>query len=199
MSSVILVAPAGAGKDETFALLEPYGYRRYAFGDNIRTVCRILRNEGVQEAYCELFQMFNWNPPQNLWRKLEEFQQIPQEDTKDRKLLQELGTYCREYDDYIWVRPLRELAEYQSNMCITDCRRRSEFEQFLGFTSIYIDAPLELRLERLRRRDGTVREADLKHKAEQEIELLRDRCNYIVDNSGTLEELEKQLLSCLRL
>ena len=190
--NIILIGPAGSGKDTIFELLEPRGYQRYAFGDNIRLVARTLRINGVQPAYHLLYQMFDWNPPPNLLRKLEEFRQIP-EDTKDRKLLQELGTYCREYDDYIWLRPVSQHAQYKDNMCITDCRRKTEFESFSSFTSIYIDGPYELRLERLRQRDGSVDELALKHKAEQEIESLRDRCTYKVHNSGSLWDLKFQL------
>jgi dephospho-CoA kinase len=137
--------------------------------------------------------MFNMSPPPNLWRKLEEFRSIPKHDDKDRKLLQELGTYSREYDDNIWLRPIRELANYKDNMCITDCRRQWEFHMFQEFTSLYIDAPYELRLERLRKRDGSVDELALKHKAEQEIESLREQCDFIVDNSSTIGHLQEQL------
>lgn len=195
--NLILISPAGGGKDTLFSCL-PQNYRRYAFGDNIRLVARNLRINGVQPAYSQLRQMFDLNPPPNLLRKLEEFRRIPQ-DTKDRKLLQELGTYCRCYDDYIWIRPIAQVAEYQSNMCITDCRRTTEFNSFPKFTSVYINTPYELRLERLKERDGTVDELALKHKAEQEIESLRSRCTYTIDNSGTLEDLKRELSSCLGL
>lgn len=195
--NLILISPAGGGKDTVFSCL-PQNYRRYAFGDNIRLVARNLRINGVQPAYSQLRQMFDLNPPPNLLRKLEEFRRIPQ-DTKDRKLLQELGTYCREYDDYIWIRPVSHAAEFEGNMIITDCRRKIELESFPRFTSVYIDTPYELRLERLRERDGSVDELALQHKAEQEIESLRSRCDYTVDNSGTLEDLKRGLSSCLGL
>jgi len=189
--NIILCGTAGSGKDTVFDLLD--GYHRYAFGDNIRLVARTLRINGVQPAYHLLYQMFDWSPPPNLLRKLEEFRSIPKHDDKDRRLLQELGTYCREYDDYIWMRPLLHDAEYKDNMCITDCRRESELKAFPKFTSVYIDTPLELRLERMRARDGAVDELALTHKAEQEIELLRPQCMFVITNDGTLENLKMQL------
>jgi dephospho-CoA kinase len=196
--NIILVAPAGAGKDTVFSLLEPKGFRRYAFGDNIRLVCRTLRINGIQQAYHLLYQMLDWSVPPNLLRKLEEFRRIPKHDEKDRRLLQELGTYCREYDDNIWIRDIRKTAEYSKNMVITDCRRSTELKSFPDFVSIYIDSPYEQCLERLKERDGTVDELALQHKAEQEIESLREQCDFIVDNSSTIEHLQEQLEEILK-
>lgn len=192
MPNIILVSPAGGGKDEFFSLL-PSNYKRYAFGDNIRLVCKNLRVNGVHSAFAQLSQMFGLESPPNLLRKLQEFKSIPKHDEKDRAILQALGTWCVDYDDYIWTRPIRMIAEYKKNMCITDCRRFIEFNAFLDFVSVYIDTPYDLRLERLQKRDGTVDEQALQHKAESEIELLRPVCNFIVDNSGNIGKLQVQI------
>ncbi len=193
--NIILIGTAGSGKDEFFRCLQncDQRFKRYAFGDPIRLVARNLRINGVEPAYSQLYQLFQMNPPPNLLRKLKELREIPKTDEKDRRLLQELGTYCREYDDYIWLRDIRETAQHKDYMCITDCRRKTELESFPDFISIYIDAPYAVRIERLRQRDRSVDELALKHKAEQEIELLKPMCNFTITNDGTLDELKVQL------
>lgn len=195
MPKFILIGEAGSGKD-TFANILPE-YHRFAFGDEIALVCRNLRVNGVQAAYQQLVPMFNFNPPSDLLEKLTEFREIPRKGTKERKLKQAIGTYCRLWRDDIWTAPVREKVKKYDNVVITDCRRLSEFDMFPEFTSVYIDAALEVRLKRLKERDGYADVRDFDHPAEQEIRLLKHQCDYIVENNGTLEKLRKEIKEVL--
>ena len=197
MAQLIITGECGSGKD-TIADILGSEYSRFAFADELKLVCRNLRVNGVHAAFGQLRNLFEWNPPANLLRKLEELQQIPKHDEKDRRILQELGEWCRSIDSNIWIRPVRNNSHYLRNVIVTDMRKLHEFNSFPDFTSVYIDAPLPLRLERLRKRDGAVDELALKHKAESEIELLRSKCNHVVNNSGTLDELRLQVEEILK-
>ena len=126
-------------------------------------------------------------------KKLALFRSIPQGGLKDRLLKQELGTYCRDYDDLIWIRPVLLQAKKLQNVIITDCRRIVEFNSFFPeFTSVYIDATEAVRLERLKSRDGYT--GSLHHAAESEIKGLKELCDYCIMNNGGLEDFKKEVL-----
>ena len=65
-----------------------------------------------------------------------------------------------------------------------DCRIPFEFDlcEELGYTSIFIDCDEEVRKERAEK-DAVVFSPN--HNSENEVHLLKTRCNYIIDNSGS--------------
>ena len=189
----ILVGEICSGKD-TFAELLPH-FHRLAFGDEIGLVCRNLRINGVRGAYLQLAKLFEVTPV-NLLRNLEIFSRISKDCGKERKLKQELGTWCREQDNNIWIRRVQQ--QCKDNIVITDCRRKSEFDAFPNYISVFIDATLETRMERLKERDGVVDISMFQHKAEREIQSLRSRCDFIVENNGTREELQEKIQEVLK-
>ena len=201
----ILIGQAGAGKDTAYEIMnsiEPK-YQRLAFGDAIRDVASSLRSSyiGATDIYSTMTMLFYPRlPPKDLQRKLYELSQIPYEPPKDRRLLQELGTWAREYDDEIWMRVVSDAMESDSKWgyVITDCRRRSELTKFRNLISVYIECPEDIRLERLKKRDVTFDEASLRHKAEQEIPSLREDCDFIVYNDGDMDYLREQLGELLK-
>ena len=191
----ILCGEICSGKD-TFAELLPH-FHRLAFGDEIGLVCRNLRVNGVRGAYLQLSKLFEVTPP-NILRNLELFRRIPKDEPKERLLKQELGTWCREQDDNIWIRRVQEQCIGKDNIVITDVRRKSEFDAFPEYISVFIDATLETRMKRLRKRDGSADETMFQHKAEREIQSLRSRCDFIVENNGTREELQEKIEEILK-
>jgi dephospho-CoA kinase len=76
---------------------------------------------------------------------------------------------------------------------ITDCRRKSEFNAFKDFLSIYIDAPLSIRKQRIIDRDGHWDDEWPNHPAEKEIRELKWLCDFYITNDGTIEELKVKL------
>jgi dephospho-CoA kinase len=192
-----LVGEIGSGKD-TVASMIP-GYIRKAFGDPIRLVARNLRVNGVEAAYCQLCEMFKRNPPKDLRRILEEFKNIPQVDQKDRLLLQTLGTYCRENDDLIWVRQVTNGLSKDNNYVVTDVRRPTEFIEMCkkDFVMVYILSDIDLCVERVEKRDGSVNIEAFYHKAEADIKNLRTLCDITIDNTGSLQKLASQVSDLL--
>jgi len=197
----LVLGEAGSGKDTFADILTEYspGYHRYAFGDEIRNVCRTLREHGIVSTELQLLKLFNRKSPKGLLDKLFEFQKIPEEYPKDRKLLQELGTYCRLHDDYIWIRKVQDRTKGKDNIIITDCRRLIEFNSFENYIKVYIESTLENRIERLKKRDGIVDIQMFNHPAELEIRGLKSLCDYVVENNGSLDEFRKQIKEVLKL
>ena len=163
---LVLVGRAGAGKDTAAAYLAArYGFARYAFADRIKR----LAAELFPEAY-------GASP-------------------KPRALLQEVGTALRRVDPGVWVRYLlrRVEAEGRPRAVITDCRYRNELEACLerGFVPVAVECPAELRLARLLLRDGDAQAGTLGHESEAGVDLPPG--TLVLDNSGTVEDLHRQI------
>ena len=205
LKDFILIGQAGAGKDTAYEIMnsiEPK-YQRLAFGDAIRDVSTYIRKSSSPIVPYELMKSLFYPrlPPKSLQSKLYELQRVPYEPPKDRRLLQELGTWAREYDDEIWMRVVGDAmkrSDSAASYVITDCRRRSELTKFRNLISVYIECPEDIRLERLKKRDVTFDKASLRHKAEQEIPSLRDDCDFIVYNDGDMDYLREQLDELLK-
>lgn len=111
---------------------------------------------------------------------------------KDRDLLQKIGEKLREIDPLVWVRYTFNEADKYEKVVIPDCRRKNEYAWALekGYLPIHICADLDLRIDRLIKRDGVYPDLDL---LENESETGADELDFItVDNNGTLEELYRQ-------
>ena len=192
--NIVLVGEMGAGKDMVASLLP--NHTRRAFGDYIRMIAGYLRGGEVVAASWSLRKLFKENCPPNLLEKCCEWAKIPKPDNKDRALLQEVGTWCRQRCDEIWINAvLDHILPTDGPVVITDCRRRIELAacKARGFLSVAVEAVPEVRTIRLIERDGTFREEWLKHEAEREVANLMISCDLRVRNNGTIEDLLSQL------
>ena len=202
----ILIGQAGSGKDTAYEIMNSieHSYKRLAFGDAIRDVATYIRKSSSPIVPYELMKSLFYPrlPPKSLQSKLYELQQIPYEPPKDRRLLQELGTWAREYDDEIWMRVVKDAMKRSVDSAvsyvITDCRRRSELTKFRNLISVYIECPEDIRLERLKKRDVTFDTEALHHKAEREIPSLREDCDFVLYNDGDMDYLREQLEELLK-
>lgn len=190
--NLYLVGEAGSGKDQVASLLT--GYHRIALADPIRDLVKTLRDCGVGSAFVESLKLLGEdNVPKDLMHILRFYSQLPRT-SKERPLLQGIGTYYRECKDDVWINQGIAAMVSGSNV-ITDVRRRSELEAFkaLGFKGIYVECPEHIRVARLRQRDGGYDESSSKHKAESEIAGLKEFCDYVVVNDGSLADLESKV------
>jgi dephospho-CoA kinase len=191
-NSFVIVGYMGAGKD-TAALFMP-GYIRASFANELKIICRLIRMGGTKAAAEILTGLFSNKPPDNMMEKLMEFSKYPVNGEKDRKLLQEFGTdWARKHDSGIWIRALKNNLHKKNKYVITDARFMNEFMAFPDFHSIFIDADYEIRKQRIIARDGFWDDKWEKHSSEKEIELMKVRCKFIVNNNGTLEQLKSQI------
>lgn len=173
MKKIALIGRIASGKDTVAAFLcEHYGFKRYAFGDEIRDVCWRLFPERMTAA-----------------------------NGKDRRLLQEVGQFMRRFDENVWVKATlqRVYAENLSfgalskNIVISDVRQPNEFSHLreLGFTMVRVTARDEVRLERLKERGDVYRPEDLSHETESYVDHFE--VDYEIENSGSLVSLAEQV------
>ena len=126
---------------------------------------------------------------------------------KDRQLLQHIGTEVgrKVINNDIWVsrfvedtfiakQTYKDLYNKDIAFCSDDVRFRNEFQYLKsnGWIVIYLDVPDQIRLSRLKQRDGDAQEATLNHVSEMEIDTFKDEC-FKFDASGSLETTYQRL------
>lgn len=174
MPNIYICGKAGAGK--TYAakyFMEKFGYCQAKFAHPVYAIAR------------------NYFGMQN----------------KDRKLLQTIGTDAGRdtIDQDIWVNRFvqdTQIAKITSQLLglpdvffiCDDCRFPNEHEVLKnsGWIGIYLDAPDDIRAERLKNRDGDAQISTLGHSSETSIDLFKDELIRI-DSSKSLEETYAQL------
>lgn len=110
---------------------------------------------------------------------------------KQRRFYQELGDLTKKYYGKkvfaeIFETTTKEIEEDFDNVGLIlsdDCRIPFEFDSCkkLDYISIFVDCDKEVRKERAKK-DGVDYSPD--HNSENEVYLLRDRCDYIITNNG---------------
>lgn len=199
-----LIGRMGSGKDMVAKILAPFsqgGYHRLAFGDNIRLAVRMLRNEDIFGCASFMAKLFD-KLPENFLDILTEFSAYPIEEVKDRKILQDFGTWANRWQDDVWTRPVGKVINSDPNgrFVITDFRRASEMDYFQNknFIFIYVHADYEIRKKRLMERDGNFKEEWMNHRAEKEIPMLMRRCQFTLENNWGLDKLVNNVNYILR-
>lgn len=126
---------------------------------------------------------------------------------KPRKHYQVIGQTFRQLDPLVWVKHLqRELDQAEREwsylgedfaVIVTDLRQENELEQLHaeGFTTIKIVADEELRKERVIAKGDAWNEDSFNHETEQAVDGLGT--HYVIENNGTIEELEAKIRSVL--
>lgn len=113
-------------------------------------------------------------------------------DTKGRRLLQELGNVGREYDVDVWIKYLLDFIrrrvpdELFEVMIIDDWRFPNESKYFLDKPELYKVFTINIRAPKREVLKGTGAYKDVSETALDGY----SHFDYILDNSGTLEELE---------
>ena len=183
-----------SGKDTVGDIVSTlYGYERVAFGNTLKQICADIRLKNYAPVMSFMVNELGLSGEEAM-NRVWKYRQLPCNDRKDRLLLQTLGTDFRKIRDDIWVKPVREYAN--THQCvITDCRRIFELNSFPEAIKIFIDVPDHIIYERLKERDGYYDVDILTRESEIEIPDLKDMCDYVIDNSGTVAELRKQVRS----
>lgn len=127
--------------------------------------------------------------------------------TKDRKLLQYLGTDVgrAHINKNIWVDRFledtymvqvtsKELYDKEIKFCSDDVRFPNEHEALkeAGWVGIYLAVPDEIRIQRLGNRDGDAQVNTLQHASETALDSFKDELIQL-DSSGSLEDTYRKL------
>lgn len=185
-----LVGHAGSGKDTVaYYLTNAHGYKRLAFAESMKYYYGIQK--GYKGTRDEVIAQVNAN--------------------KNREELISFGMSWRDIDEDIWVKELdrrvKRVERFYADLgfplprfVITDVRFDNELDlirhKYHGII-IKVSAPLDVRLERMKRRGDVVRDlAFMNHESEQ----LADKItpDFIVDNSGSLADLACQMADIMQ-
>jgi dephospho-CoA kinase len=112
---------------------------------------------------------------------------------KNRDLLQKIGQKFREIRPTIWIDLTMDKAVNMDACVISDLRQSNEYSIALenGFLPIRINTDLNLRIDRIHKRDGSYPDLKL---LENESETGADKYKYFeISNNGSLEDLYKQI------
>lgn len=168
MVRIILLGKMGAGKDTVADILErQHCFFRFAFAGKLKIIAR--------ELFPEEFEGGN----------------------KPRALLQVVGQKMREIKKDCWTNYLLNQTEkprYIKEHCvITDCRYLNELEiaKQHGFIPVMVVCADDVRLNRLKARDGSFDPATFGHASETELDGVE--VPWIIDNTGSLIGLKAQI------
>ena len=159
-----------SGKDTIGSyLIQRYNCKRFAFADEVKRLAR------------ELFP--------------EEFVQ----NDKPVDLLQWLGNTMRQRNPDVWINKLSTMIQLTKdpvpNLVVTDVRYPNEVQALkkLGFTIVKVQVPVEVSVERCKATEINFTEELLLHESEQLAQSNEQYYDYIIENTGTLEELYKKV------
>lgn len=128
-----------------------------------------------------------------------------------RKLMQDYGQMCRElfgidvWNETLWGEIQNEYELYSEldgrelKFVIADGRQLNEFKYWKGkgFTSVGVCANRELRADRLYKRDGVNEAANFEHDTEKQALQCALKCDYVINNNGSLEEAVQAIKSII--
>ena len=162
-----------------------------AFGNPLKEICCRIRLGDFQTVIPFMINSLGVSGVEAI-KMLKKYQDIPCNDRKDRLLLQTLGTDFRKLKNDIWVQPVKNYAK--NHKCvITDCRRIFELISFPEAFKVFIDVPDHIIYKRLKERDGYYDVDILTRESEIEIPGLKDKCDCVIDNSGSFKQLAKNV------
>lgn len=102
-------------------------------------------------------------------------------------------------DKNVWInKAIKDIQGKTKDFVISDIRYQNEYDAFLsaGFIPILIDCELNTRIERVIKRDGNIDLSLLEKEGEQAYKKFIP--NFIIDNNGSFEDLEKQVVDIIR-
>lgn len=169
-TKIALIGKMRSGKDAVGQILtEEYGFSRYAFGDEIRSITKEL------------------------------YPQYYEGGRKPRSLLQGFGQDARSYAENVWVDALlrRVDREQPERIVITDLRQPNEYRKMKeqGYVFIRIDADDDVRRQRMEAA-GERWDESITHETESYVDGFASDYR-IWNNTDGLEELQREVRSIM--
>ncbi len=122
---------------------------------------------------------------------------VPVQEGKNRTLLQLLGTEVgRAWDENLWTNIFETKVEElgpDARIVNDNLRFPNEFDSLerLGFTTVFLETPSDIRAKRYEQEYGQpMNEAQLAHASEAYLDEIRNRSDFVYENTGNKERLE---------
>ncbi|MGG0667819.1 hypothetical protein ABE073_04735 [Lederbergia citrisecunda] len=164
MKKIVLIGKMRSGKD-TLAeyAIDKYGYKRFAFGDGIRSVAQILFPEEMSNG-----------KPRALLQGIGQLMRSLDENVWVKNCFHRISI---EKDVIPIITDLRQPNEY------IKCKEE-------GYISIKVECDEDIRLQRILSENDSFNLNDLKHETEMHIDTYD--CDYVIKNDKGLEHLYSQ-------
>jgi thymidylate kinase len=192
---------SGSGKDVTGNIIKKYlqHYEIKKFGGKLKEIASILTGIPIENFENQEFKKTNLSSEWNIKKKIKKHYASRvdyfkyEEEMTARTLLQTLGTDClrNNLHEDVWVNALfseykspKMSEKYPSDWIITDVRFENEIKRIEELGGITI---------RINRINNSPINA---HPSETSLDDWNFK--YIIDNNGTLEELEEKILNILK-
>ncbi len=159
-----LCGEARSGKDTVGAyLIEHHGFKRFSFGDGIRSICKTLYPDQMAE-----------NKPRALLQGVGQSLRRFDENVWVNLAFQDIG-------------------KHEGNVVVTDLRQPNEYERLKseGFVIIRVNASSTVRIERMIEIGDEFKPEDLAHETERHIDSFD--VDYELYNSGRIIDLYQQI------
>ncbi|AIF68644.1 hypothetical protein PAP_01010 [Palaeococcus pacificus DY20341] len=182
-----VVGKIAAGKTTIAKFLEEFGF------------CRVSCSDPLIDLLTHNVEEYSWVP------------ELPEKAEPTRDKLIDYGKYLKErYGEDILIRLALDKKRHCENVVIDGVRSRGEIEAVKRHSGIvlYVDAPSEVRYERLKQRNASKDKViqsyeDFLKMDEAEEELyhtskLKHLADFVVSNDGTLEELKSKVVELLK-
>lgn len=168
---IALLGKMRTGKD-TIAehLISNYGFTQFAFGTGIKETAQILFPEQLKEG-------------------------------KNRKLYQKLGQEMRKINPNVWIdycfREIQNTVSASSPVVISDLRQLNEYRAVKGDAYIVfkVVTDSEKQMQRILDAGDKFKKEDLEHETEVETDSIP--YDFLISNTGTLDELYQQVDSAM--
>lgn len=197
MNNIILVGKAGSGKDTVAAMFT--GYNRISFAFRLKQLIAISHNFNLK---CGIhFIVANTGIYDSHMNSLLEYAIDNYDKVTKRHLMQVVGQGFRDIDPDFWINwAKQDIFQIRNDnnidkFIVTDCRYENELNAFKDYTSIYIHCPNDLRMERLKKRDG--HSLSLNHVSELGVSSLQSKCDYFLDTGCNMDTLKARVLKLM--
>lgn len=179
---ICLVGYIGSGKDTAAEyLIKNHNFKKMSFAQKVKDVAATV---------------FGWNreqlegltPADRDWRE----QLDPYWGLSPRDAMQKIGTemFRNMISPDVWVKCLlKNLEGCQENVVITDCRFQNEYDAMKRHEALFVF------IDRNNFNQNT--QNCCKHVSESFICKLREKCDAIISNNGTIEDMHQQLKQLL--
>ncbi|MGE6629647.1 hypothetical protein [Bacillus sp. NPDC077027] len=123
---------------------------------------------------------------------------------KPREALQYIGEVMRKFDPDVWINYLFQTTLFRfanrtrkTNMIVSDVRQPNEVKRLKeeGFIIIKVIAPYEVRVERARSAGDSFNKDSFNHETEKIVHSCE--FDYVIENAGSIDELEKSITALL--
>lgn len=213
----VVFGEMGSGKDTVSDLLSQiHNIKSYNIGNTVRNIQYILKEHNnitndklwyellnLLKRYEEYMSNVNILSSNISFKATDALNKIKKdilnlnENISERKMLQIIADTLRTYDvnllNYITIG--QAFTENYDEFIVVGGRTYDDFEFYkkLGYITIGIHCPIEVRAQRLIERDGVSQIKEKEHNTEIHVSEIVDKCDIIINNNGSLDDLKNVL------